>query len=105
VPIFSACGDGGGDGQRRAEHGARRLLVDFRQPDGIQAPTFSIRHLVERLGEGIGIRLLIHLPVKFMVPAEFHAASRACRGTLAPALPSSKCRNMIRPIAVWYGVM
>ena len=69
-----ARGDRGGDGQRRAQHRARRLLVDLGQPDRVEPPAFGVDDLLERLRERVGVGLLIHLAVEFMVPAELHDA-------------------------------
>ncbi len=72
-----ARGDRGGDGQRRTQHGARRLLVDLGQPDRVEPPAFGIDDLLECLRERIGVGLLIHLAVELMVPAELHGPSVA----------------------------
>jgi hypothetical protein len=67
-----ARGDRRGDGERCGQHRARRLLVDLGEPDRIEPPALGVGYLIQRLRERVGIRLLIHLAVEFMVPAELH---------------------------------
>ncbi len=75
-----ACGDRGGDCQRRTQHRARRLLVNFGEPDRVEPPPFGIGDLLQRLRERVGVRLLILLAVEFVVPAKLHEARVAFGG-------------------------
>jgi hypothetical protein len=87
----SACGDGAGDGERRGQDGARRLLVDLGEPDRVEPPSLGVRDLLERLRKRIGVRLLIHLAVEFVIPAELHGRFLRCWGTVDRVLASAKC--------------
>jgi hypothetical protein len=104
-----ARGDRGSDGQRRAQHGTRGLLMDLRQPDRVQPPAFGLQHLLERLGESLRVRLLLHLTVEFVVPAELHAnqrgiwSRRAQRGPRSRARERSIVAHLLRRIEVWRG--
>ena len=44
--------------------------------------SFGSDDLIERLRERVGVGLLVHLAVEFVIPAEFHGMSRARRAQL-----------------------
>ncbi len=46
--------------------------MDFREPDCVESPRFRRHDLIEAHREGVLIRLIRHLPVKFVIPANFH---------------------------------
>ena len=50
--------------------------MDLREPDRVKPPPLGVRDLLERLRERVGIRLLIHLAVEFMVPAKLQGNYR-----------------------------
>ena len=70
-----------GDVERRAQYRTPRLLMDFGQPEHVEAPALGVLGLLEALLERVGVALPRHLPVKFMIPAEFHDASLNARHT------------------------
>jgi hypothetical protein len=65
------CRNGRGDGQRRGQYRAARLLVDLGKPDGVEPPTVGRLDLSQRLFER-GRGILIRPAVEFMVDADFH---------------------------------
>ena len=76
-----ARGDRTGDGQRRAQNRAARLLVDFGEPDGIEPPAVRRFDLSQRLRE-CRRRGLIRPAVELMVDADLHRPLLVLLGTL-----------------------
>src|SRR5262245_24029350 len=74
LDVAGTRGNGAGDGQRRRQYGAARLLVDFGKPDRVEAPTVGGFDLGERLRERLR-RGLLRPAVEFMVDANFHGYS------------------------------
>jgi len=61
----------GGDGQRRGQYRAARLLVNLGEPYRVEPPAVGRLDLSQRLLER-GCGVLIGPAVKFMIDADFH---------------------------------
>ena len=72
---FGARRDLPGDIHRGAQHRAPRLLVDFGQPEHVETPAVGSLDLLKALVERVDVGLSRHLPVKLVIPAEFHGGS------------------------------
>jgi hypothetical protein len=46
--------------------------MDLGEPEHVEAPAVGGLDLLEPLREGVGVGLPFDLPVKFVIPAEFH---------------------------------
>src|ERR1051326_5584528 len=84
----------------RAQPRPARLLMDLGKPEHIETPAIGRLDLLETLVECLGVRLARHLPVKLVIPAEFHGGSlpRAAFNrsqSLGRAWGFRKCRSLI----------
>src|ERR1051326_3206523 len=89
------------DIHRRAQHRAARLLMYLGKPEHIETPAIGRLDLLETLVERLGVRLTRYLPVKLVIPAEFHGGSlrRAAfdpSQSLGRAWRFRKCRSLSR---------
>jgi hypothetical protein len=66
-----ARGNRAGDSERRGQHRSARLLMNFGQPDRIEATAVRCFDLCERLFERL-CRGLLRPAVEFMVDADLH---------------------------------
>ena len=62
--------------------------MDLGEPDRVEPPAFGVRDLLERLRERVGVGLLIHLAVEFVIPAKFHGPHRGIWSTPAQRVTS-----------------